>query len=136
MHCKHQRHPLLSSKDRSLVTPSTARKWKPYRLPSGAVFQQSLGPGIGTWRIRTAPVAKRRGTWLRGGTNLYCSKRSLVGTSSTEVAPQACSKASQPRGRLITRGGCCCYYCYYYYYYYYYYSPYSYGLLLLQFLVY
>ena len=35
-------------------------------------------------------------------------------TSSTEVAPQACSKASQLRSRLITRGGC--YSSYYYYY--------------------
>ena len=38
-------HPLLSSKDRSLVTASTARKWKPYRLPRSAMFLTVSGPG-------------------------------------------------------------------------------------------
>ena len=64
----------------------------PTAYPEMQCFKQSLGPGIGTWRLKTAPARRRRGTWRSRGTNLYCSEKGPVGTSSTAVAPQDRSK--------------------------------------------
>ena len=70
---------------------------RPTACPEVQCFKQSLGPGIGTWRLKTAPVVKWRGTWLGGGTNPYCSKRAWWRPLTQQLRPEPVPSLSAAR---------------------------------------